>query len=91
MNNNQKIILEKKWNTLSDKDKVFLLSLCNDLLPKKSKNLNESKWYNTVGDILGIFDPTGVIDLANGISYINQGDYLFGFLSMISVIPYAGD
>jgi hypothetical protein len=91
MNNNQQEILEEIWNNLSDKDKVAVLSLCNDLLPKKSKNLNESQWYNTVGDILGIFDPTGVIDLANGISYINQGDYLFGFLSMISVIPYVGD
>jgi hypothetical protein len=91
MNKNQKQILEEKWSNLSDTDKVFLLSLCNDLLPKKSKSINESQWYNTVGDILGIFDPTGVIDLANGISYINQGDYLFGFLSMISVIPYVGD
>jgi hypothetical protein len=91
MDKNQQKVLEEKWNSLSDNDKVFLLSLCSDLLPKKKNNLNEAQWYNTVGDILGIFDPTGVIDLANGISYINQGDYLFGFLSMISVIPYVGD
>lgn len=91
MNKNQKQILEEKWNSLSKNDKLLLLSLCNDLLPKKKNNINEAEWYNTIGDILGIFDPTGVIDLANGISYINQGDYLFGFLSMISVIPYFGD
>ena len=30
--------------------------------------LNEDRWYNTVGDIVGIFDPTGVVDLVNGVS-----------------------
>ena len=37
MNKNQKQILEEKWNRLSDNDKLFLLSLCNDLLPKRKK------------------------------------------------------
>lgn len=53
--------------------------------------LQESKWYNTVGDILGIVDPTGMVDLANGISYFSQGDHLFGLLSVISAIPLIGD
>lgn len=53
--------------------------------------LNEYRWWNTVGDVLGIFDPTGVVDLVNGLDYIRQGDYFFGMLSMISVIPYVGD
>jgi len=53
--------------------------------------LNEYRWWNTVGDVLGIFDPTGVVDLVNGLDYIRQGDYFFGLLSMISVIPYVGD
>ncbi len=89
MPNNQKKIINEIWSNLSEEDKLTVLSLANDLLPKK--NLNESQWYNTVGDILGIFDPTGLIDLANGISYISQGDYLFGLLSMISVLPFVGD
>ena len=53
--------------------------------------INESEWYNTLGDIAGIFDPTGIIDLANGVSYWNQGDKLFALLSWISVVPYVGD
>ena len=53
--------------------------------------INESEWYNTLGDIAGIFDPTGIIDLANGVSYWNQGDKLFALLSWVSVIPYVGD
>lgn len=53
--------------------------------------MTEAKWYNLVGDILGIADPTGLVDIANGISYMSQGDHLFGLLSFISAIPYAGD
>lgn len=57
-----------------------------------SKNMiQESEWYNMVGDILGIADPTGIIDVVNGISYFSQGDHLFGMLSLISAVPYAGD
>jgi len=40
---------------------------------------------------LGIVDPTGIVDIVNGISYFSQGDHLFGLLSLISAIPYAGD
>jgi hypothetical protein len=57
----------------------------------ETKDLINEAWYNTLGDIVGIFDPTGVVDLVNGISYISQGENLFGFLSIISAIPYAGD
>ena len=52
--------------------------------------LNE-EWWNTLGDVVGIFDPTGVVDLINGLDYVRQGEYFFGFLSMISIIPYVGD
>jgi len=60
-------------------------------LIENNKIINEAEWYNTLGDILGIFDPTGVVDFVNGISYMKQGDTVFGILSMISVIPYIGD
>ena len=36
------------------------------LYPKKSKLIKEAKWYNVVGDILGIVDPTGIVDIVNG-------------------------
>jgi hypothetical protein len=52
--------------------------------------LNEA-WWNTIGDVVGIFDPTGVVDLVNGLDYIRQGEYFFGFLSMIAVVPWFGD
>ena len=66
------------------------------LITKESSSQNpqvivEAEWYNLVGDILGIADPTGVVDIVNGISYFSQGDHLFGLLSLISAIPYAGD
>lgn len=53
--------------------------------------INEAKWYNTVMDVLGIFDPTPIIDIVNATSYFIQGDTLFGVLSIVGAIPYAGD
>jgi len=72
------LINEKQYNSLKN-----VLS--------ENYMINEAKWYNTLGDIVGIFDPTGVVDFVNGISYLKQGDTVFGILSMISVIPYLGD
>jgi hypothetical protein len=83
-------LAEEKWNKFSDEEKEFLVEFLKAAYPKKTKLIKES-WYNTLGDIVGIFDPTGVVDLVNGISYISQGENLFGFLSIISAIPYAGD
>jgi hypothetical protein len=84
-------IIQEKWDTLSGKDKRLVLEMLKQIYPEKSRLITEAKWYNTVGDIVGIFDPTGVVDLINGVSYWRQGDKLFAVLSWISVIPYVGD
>lgn len=60
------------------------------LYVENTQILNE-EWWNTIGDIVGIVDPTGLVDLVNGLDYIRQGEYLFGFLSMIAIVPYVGD
>ena len=57
----------------------------------KKQLLKEYKWYNTLLDFVGIVDPTGAADLINSISYFRQGEVFFGFLSLVSIIPYAGD
>ena len=92
----EKIEFDKKyelacetWGKFSEKEKEYVVEVFKFLYPEKV--INESKWYNTLGDIVGIFDPTGVVDFVNGISYIAQGDQLFGFLSMVSAVPYIGD
>jgi hypothetical protein len=84
-------LAEEKWKRFSEEEKEFVVEFLKVIHPKKSKLLKENRWYNTVGDIVGIFDPTGVVDLVNGISYLRQGDTLFGFLSIVSAVPYAGD
>ncbi len=61
---------------------------------KKYENkdlINEAEWYNTVMDVLGIIDPTPIVDIINSTSYFIQGDTLFGVLTLVSAIPYAGD
>ena len=55
----------------------------------EQETLNEA-WYNTAMEVLGLVDPTGIVDIVNGISYFVQGDMLFGVLSIVSAIPYAG-
>ena len=57
----------------------------------KRQLLKEYKWYNTFLDFVGIVDPTGAADAINAISYFRQGHIFFGFLSLVSIIPYAGD
>jgi len=81
----------EKWNSLSAGDKKFIVEFLIVANPDKKIPLTESRWWNTVGDIVGIFDPTGVVDLINGLDYIRQGDYFFGFLSMVAAVPVLGD
>ena len=87
---NEMTLAEEKWNKFTDEEKQFVVEFLKAAHPKKSQLIKEH-WLNTLGDIVGIFDPTGVVDLVNGISYLTQGEHLFGFLSIISAIPYAGD
>ena len=57
----------------------------------ENKDLIKEAWYNTVMDVLGIFDPTPIIDIINSTSYFIQGNTLFGVLTLVSAVPYAGD
>lgn len=84
-------LAKKNWESFTRQERVEIIESLKILYPEKSKNINEATWLNTLGDVVGIFDPTGVVDLVNGISYITQGDNLFGFLSLISAVPYIGD
>lgn len=82
----RKLEFEEKYELMSeDARRIY-----NELFVNKYQ-INEANWLNTVGDIVGIFDPTGLVDLANAISYFYQGDTFFGMLSAISVFPYIGD
>lgn len=83
--------LEEKWDNLSEQNKRLVVELYIKLNPTIKQQINEDRWWNTVFDIVGILDPTGIVDFVNGLDYIRQGDYLFGFLSMVSAIPYVGD
>lgn len=86
-----KIELAKhNWQNMSENEKQLVLKIVEHLYPKKHKVLKEA-WWNTVMDVIGLVDPTPIVDTINAISYFIQGDTLFGILSIISAIPYAGD
>jgi hypothetical protein len=84
------ISTKRKWDSFSNEDKNFIIGIAESLYPKEKFILTEA-WWNTIGDIVGFFDPTGVVDLINGLDYIRQGRYFYGLLSMIRIIPIAGD
>ena len=81
---------QDKYYSMSDEAKEIFYELYESLYVDSKGTLSEA-WYNTLGDVVGIFDPTGLVDIANGLSYLYQGDTFFGMLSMISAIPYVGD
>jgi hypothetical protein len=75
-------------------ERQLALIKVNTLSEHRDENgelINEAAWYNTAMDVLGIFDPTPIIDIVNATSYFIQGDTLFGVLSIVGAIPYAGD
>jgi len=84
-------IFEENWSQLTESEKKFTIEFLKQIYPSKAKMINEAQWYNTFFDIVGIVDPTGIVDFGNGISYWNQGDKLFAVLSWISVFPIIGD
>ena len=84
-------LAKENWNKFSQEEKEVIVEWLKVIYPENAKLVKEASWLNTLGDVVGIFDPTGVVDLVNGISYIIQGDNLFGFLSLISAVPYIGD
>ena len=84
------IQFKTKWGALNEEEKKAAIQYSN-IINKRKDNINEGNWMNTVGDVVGIFDPTGVVDLVNGVSYFYQGDNLFGTLSLVSAVPYLGD
>jgi hypothetical protein len=79
------IIITERQLTLI-KEKTF-----SEYTDENGELINEAKWYNTVMDILGIVDPTPIVDIINATSYFVQGDTLFGVLTIVGAIPYAGD
>ena len=82
--------LIEKWEKLSSSDKAFVIEFYKVLHPEESKMINEATKWNTAADFVGLVDPTGIVDLVNGVSYLHQGDNLFGILSIISAVPIVG-
>ena len=55
-------------------------------LNKKEESLNEGI-LNTIADVVGMYDPTGLVNLGNAISYWFQGKKTFALLTLVSIIP----
>jgi hypothetical protein len=42
-------------------------------------------------DIIGIFEPTPFADLTSGVVSLCRGEFLSGAISLVAIVPYAGD
>jgi hypothetical protein len=89
--NNKLRMAQENWVILSEEEKKLVLSLV-EINSKSDAKLLQEKWYNTVMDVLGLVDPTPIVDTINAISYFSQGETLFGVLTLIAAVPgYVGD
>ena len=81
--------LKETWETFSKNEKVFVLEFYKSLHPE-SKVLQESKWYNWLGDIVGFIPGLELVNVINGVSYWKQGEKLFALLSFLAGLPGFG-
>jgi len=79
---------------------VYLSSLSssnsNDKLNENFSVVGDEKdglddYLSLGADLLGIIDPTGTVDIANGLRYLSKGEYFYAICSFISAVPYIGD
>lgn len=78
------------YENFTDSQKSLVKDLLQAYYPEKFNQLNEETyWWNTLGDVLGFVDPTGAVDVINGISYFMQGEKFYGFLSLVAAVPLA--
>ena len=77
------------WQTFTKNEKVFVLEFYKSLHPE-SKVLQESKWYNWLGDIVGFIPGLELVNVINGVSYWKQGEKLFALLSFLAGVPGLG-
>jgi hypothetical protein len=82
--------IETKWTMLTEEQQNFVKNVFSKLHGKDLIN-EETYWYNTLLDVVGFLDPTGIADLTNSLLYFKQKEYFFCFLSLIAVVPYFGD
>ena len=52
--------------------------------------LMEQRWWNTLGDWIGMADPSGTVNVVNGLDYLRQGDEIMGIVNLIVGVPAFG-
>jgi RNA polymerase sigma-70 factor (ECF subfamily) len=80
------IISESQYKKLHSYNNHGVNLIINEAAGKTLEPLSEG-WLNTLADIVGIFDPTGLVDIGNAISYWSQGKNTFALLTLVSAIP----
>lgn len=83
--NELKIRLITEGITPNEEDLIEVSKACVELY-------EDRHWAMALGwHLFGALDPTGAVDLGHAIWYFNNDQVLAGILTLIGVIPYAGD
>ncbi|MBC8643229.1 hypothetical protein H9W95_01155 [Flavobacterium lindanitolerans] len=57
------------------------------------KELREKRWddFQTSMDLIGVLDPTGIVDGLNAIGYLARGQNTNAMIAAVGIVPYIGD
>jgi len=80
------VITESQYNTLMSYNTDGMNMIIESYAGKKLEPLTEN-WFNALLGVVGIFDPTGIADIANAVSFWFQGKKIYSLLSLVSAIP----
>ena len=82
--------IESKVSTMSTLEKELMFEYFKSVNPKMSNVIMEQRWWNSLGDWIGMADPSGTVNVVNGLDYLRQGDEIMGIVNLIVGVPAFG-
>jgi hypothetical protein len=62
-------VLQERWEKLTGSEKKFIFESVKKSNPGKSYLLSESKFWNSLGDMINVSDSNMMIDLFNNVEF----------------------
>jgi hypothetical protein len=82
--------IQEKVSSMSALEKELMFEYFKAVNPKIKNVLMEQRWWNTLGDWIGMADPSGTVNVVNGLDYLRQGDEIMGIVNLIVGVPVFG-
>jgi len=82
--------IQEKVSGMNSLEKELMFEYFKVVNPKVSNVIMEQRWWNTLGDWIGMADPSGTVNVVNGLDYLRQGDKIMGIVNLIVGVPAFG-